>query len=262
MLTLPNRKSKPKLIVDTMPEIQRVGLTRDELIALKDRYKEFLLDKKMAGSGLTTRSATKQDRRSENISHIDQCFEELIQTQTVQKWEALLIRLVQYRIQLYTENSKTNSTFGDALHAVHIHLLQTLKLAYIKSSNCAILCKINDEMSNPSNALEGSFKDLAAWEEMRIRSAAFGYNHALKNDIIPNIKKTRTRIIFSLSKEQSPICYPPALIEPSKQMADFLEQINAKRYESYLDYGEFFSEPRKETEGENPDTKKRRASIS
>jgi len=253
-----NRLSKVKKpVYCATSKSAEMGISVSELSGLRDRYDLFLKEKKMAGAGPTTRSDSKQMNRNAYIKSINENFNSLIKEQSAKKWGYLLIQLVRYRIELYTENAKNESTFGDALRAVHISLLQALKLAYEKRKECVILKKINEEIEWAPTMLASCLEiDVPTLEETRIYAAAYGYEDALK-EISFDSKPKRKHSLFRLSKETLLTVYPAGLTAFSDQLDDFCKQLSSERYESYLGYNNFFKIDDEQQE-QNPLPKKAR----
>ena len=245
---------------------KQIGLSLDKLTALKEVYSLFLIKNKRAGSGLGTQSTEGQEKRSTYIRDIEFYFDELIKKQSVINWEALLTRLVVYRIELYTENFiKRESTFGDALRATHVHLLQTLQFAYTKNSDCALLQIINEKTTKAPHVLEDLFDDISTLEEARKVNAAWGHHEALHN-----MFDQRFDYLFSfLNPEKIPREYPKALYTESNRVNTFVNELSLRCDDAHLGYGALFHQQpvaeekekqKNEFDGENPASKKKTSS--
>lgn len=245
-----------------LPDIstyQEKDISREYLLLLMTKYRFFLLEKQKAGSGLTTKNETKQNTRTDYIEQIIQCFTVLAELQTVRHWEDLLMRLVRYRIALYTENKKWTSTFGDALRAVHVDLLRILNEAILKYSESVVLQELSEKIKKAPCMLNDLSDELEKQEVTRIYSAAFGCDDALKA-ITTTTPKTSRFPFFSSNTKGMTAPYPKALTAPSTQVNKFIAQLKEDTHQDR--YENFFKETSGNLCGENPLNKKRRMSIA
>ena len=192
-----------------------MGMPVAEIQLLKDVYKRFLIKQKSAAAGLFTLTGLdrRQDARRQYIDNIMECFNNLIRSQSVKNWETLLILFVQYRIALYTENFKFQSTFGDALRVVQTNLLYRLQMAYTNNSDCSILKSLHLKIINAPKIMEPALSDSQQLEEIKVSAAAFGYNEALISYSAALV--TESENIRKLSAELI-ILFEPSVMESSQ----------------------------------------------
>jgi predicted ATP-binding protein involved in virulence len=178
-------RSKRKRELNTDETLQPVkvakpsplGIPSEQLAQLFYQYKKFLTDKQRRGTGPLTHLESRQKTRSEQVAALEDIFANIKEQQTFENWQTLLIRLVEYRIAVYSENHlmpKSESTFGNALWAVQEHILQTLEKAYSTNLDCVMLNKLIDYKNNP-HTLTAETE-----EETKILKAAFGSYTVLK----------------------------------------------------------------------------------
>lgn len=210
----PHAKRKFSFISSTTTNI---GLAIDQLNELQEIYHTFLSQQKDVGAGPTTRLQSKQEDRNSKIATIDEHFKVLMRQQTAENWKALLINLTQFYIALYTENTwyiKTSSTFGDALRAVHLHLLDTIKNSGLNKPDDPVVKTLCGSIENPAEP-PANQPDIQSLHEHNVTNAAFGHYGALVGEY-------------------------PTLVEQNTQVSLFIKEISTNQQKQSQPFGSVF----------------------
>lgn len=200
------------------------------LIDMQKIVINFLEESKAAGTGFNTKRKGTQDLRNVYLSQIRLHFSHLIQHQTEDSWTALLRHIMHLRISVYTETSKTKSTFGDALTAAHKFLIDFIDKHSQENSVLASLQEMKKATHKNYRTLLKSSPEDENTAVARINSAALGNEEDLEKPRVQQaIKRTRSEMKTALP------LYPTFLYQSNERVTAGIKHLQQTQLSSSRD---------------------------